>query len=109
MASGVTLILQKLLPKLCMYAVVMRLLNSPPGQKELGELDGANPTGDERGIKADGSAVTKTISGSVAGLNRYGYDQDGNKKKIKRAMCIVQKVGADCLWVHTNYPTSFVE
>lgn len=90
-----------------MHQAIMALLNSTRGQTKLGLLDGANPNGDETGY--DGrSPITQTISGSVSGLNLYGQTQTGDRKKIKKAMCIVQKIGANHLWVHTAYPTSFV-
>lgn len=90
-----------------LYTAVMALLNSAGGQKELGDLDTATPLGGEQGYNGR-SVITATISQSVAGLNLYGSTQDGVKKKVKRAMCIVQKLGESTLWVHTAYPTSFV-
>jgi hypothetical protein len=90
-----------------MHRAVMALLNSPGGQARLEALDQANPAGDETGYNGR-SAMTETLSGSVQSLNLYGNTQAGVKKKIKRAMCIVQKLGASTLWVHTAYPTSFV-
>jgi hypothetical protein len=90
-----------------MVRAVQHLLNSQTGQNALDVLDGANPDGDERGYNGN-SAVTATISQSVQGLDLYGDDPSGARKKVKRAMCIVQKLGQSTLWVHTNYPTSFV-
>lgn len=90
-----------------LYLAVMSLLNSPSGQKELGDLDTATPEGGEQGYNGR-SVITATISQSVARLNLYGTAQDGTKKKVKRAMCIVQKLGGSTLWVHTAYPTSFI-
>lgn len=89
-----------------MYRAVMTLLNSPRGQNRLELLDTANPTGDERGYDGK-SAMTQTISGSVASLNVYGKTQSGARKKVKKAMCIVQKLGSSTLWVHTAYPHVF--
>jgi hypothetical protein len=90
-----------------MYLAVMALLNSPTGQRELGALDSATPEGGEKGYSGR-TVMTATISQSLANLNLYGNTQDGVKKKVKRAMCIVQKLGPNSLWVHTAYPTSFV-
>lgn len=91
-----------------LYRAVKSLLNSPDGQKELHALDLATPEGGEKSYQGR-SVVTATLSGSVAHLDLYGNTQAGVKKKVKRAMCIVQKLGPDTLWVHTAYPTSFVE
>jgi hypothetical protein len=91
-----------------MHRAVVFLLNSSTGQKELGALDSANPEGGEKGYKGR-AVITATISQSITSLNLYGNTQEGVKKKVKRAMCIVQKLGPDTLWVHTAYPTSFVD
>lgn len=89
-----------------MYRAVAYLLNTDYGQTKLGELDTANPFGDERGYNG-ASAITATISRSVKSLNVYGKTQGGSEAKVKKAMCIVQKIGESNLWVHTAYPTSF--
>ncbi len=91
-----------------MNKAVMFLLNSQTGQKELEALDAATADGGEKGYNGR-SVITATISQSIQSLNIYGNTVDGTKKKVKRAMCIVQKLGPDSLWVHTAYPTSFVE
>jgi hypothetical protein len=90
-----------------LHAAVMYLLNCREGQSKLAALDVATPEGGEKSY--DGrSVMTATISQSIASLNLYGNTVDGVKQKAKRAMCIVQKLGPDSLWVHTAYPTSFV-
>jgi hypothetical protein len=91
-----------------LHRAVMSLLNCATGQNELGTLDTATPQGGEKGYSGR-AVITATISQSVASLNLYGNTQDGVRKKVKRAMCIVQKLGPDTLWVHTAYPTSFVD
>lgn len=91
-----------------MHTAVMQLLNSKKGQEKLDELDSATPEGGEKSYRGR-SVITATISESVEKLDLYGEDMNGLKKKIKRAMCIVQKLGPDSLWVHTAYPTSFIE
>lgn len=90
-----------------LHAAVMHLLNCRGGQSKLAELDKATPEGGEKSY-AGRSVMTATISQSIASLNLYGNTVDGVKQKIKRAMCIVQKLGPDTLWVHTAYPTSFI-
>jgi hypothetical protein len=86
---------------------VMTLLNQSANQTLLGDLDTETPEGGEKSYKGR-SVLTKTLSGSLTTANLYGKTQGGDRKKVKRAMCIVQKLGASTLWVHTAYPTSFV-
>lgn len=90
-----------------LHTAVAHLLNCRDGQTKLAELDVATPEGGEKGY-AGRSVITATISQSIASLNLYGNTVGGARQKIKRAMCIVQKLGPDTLWVHTAYPTSFV-
>jgi hypothetical protein len=72
------------------------LLNSPTGQAKLKELDGDNVN------------VDRKIQADLAG-HWYGDNSDGSTKKITRATCIVMKLGPDTLWIHTSYPTKFIE
>jgi hypothetical protein len=82
--------------------VTTELLNSAKGQAALGELDKANPTGDERGMEAN-----RKIVAPVAGAY-YGASGTGQPwKRIKTAVCEVMKLGESTIWVHTTYPMSF--
>lgn len=77
-------------------SVTMELLNSAAGQSKLQSLD------------AGGGAVDRKIVDNLTG-NWYGDKGDGVAKKIERATCTVMRLGPDTLWIHTSYPTHFVE
>jgi hypothetical protein len=82
--------------------VTMELLNSAKGQQKLGDLDLANPKGDETGMDEN-----RKLVGAVTGVH-YGYASNGGtKQRIRQAACQIMKIGADTLWVHTTYPTQF--
>ena len=83
-------------------AVTTELLNSAKGQAALGELDKANPAGDERGMEANRKIVAP-VTGAYYGASGAGQPW----KRIKTAVCEVMKLGESTIWVHTTYPTSF--
>lgn len=89
-----------------LYLSVRHLLNAPRGQRRLAALDDAAPAGGLADIRG-GQVITATLSGPVSALVLYGRTQDGAHRKIKKALCIVQKLTANHLWVHTAYPLSF--
>ncbi|PWR01440.1 hypothetical protein DKT77_17195 [Meridianimarinicoccus roseus] len=89
-----------------LYLAVRHLLNAPRGQRRLAALDAAVPEGGLSGFRG-GQVITATLSGPVSALVLYGRTQDGAHRKIKKALCIVQKLTDSHLWVHTAYPLSF--
>lgn len=89
-----------------LYRAVRQLLNAPRGQRRLAALDAAAPEGGLQGFRG-AQVITATLSGPVSALVVYGRDRDGAHRKIKKALCIVQKLTAHHLWVHTAYPLSF--
>lgn len=82
--------------------VTLELLNSAKGQEKLGDLDAANPLGDEMGMDAN-----RKIVAAVTGVY-YGFPSSGGaKQRIRTAACEVMKLGESVLWVHTTYPKQF--
>jgi hypothetical protein len=77
-------------------SVTMELLNSAGGQIKLQSLD------------AGDAGMDRKITENIAG-NWYGDKGDGATKKVERASCTIMKLGTNTLWVHTSYPTNFID
>lgn len=82
--------------------VTMEVLNSAKGQEKLGDLDAANPLGDETGMDANRKIIS-AVTGAYYGFPSAG----GSKQRIRSAACEVMKLGESTLWVHTTYPKQF--
>lgn len=81
--------------------ITMQLLNSSKGQQVLAKLDNASPNGSF----IESNPANYKIETAVGG-DWYGYRNENSQHstKIKRAACIVMKLGESVLWVHTSYP-----
>ena len=58
--------------------------------------------------KAGDAGMDRKITENIAG-NWYGDKGDGATKKVERASCTIMKLGTNTLWVHTSYPTNFID
>ncbi|MBU3056891.1 hypothetical protein [Pseudomonas indica] len=77
-------------------------LNSHTGQQKLGDLDNANPSGDEHGM-----GVNRKIVAPLR-ICSYGYPTGSTvKKRIRSVVVEVMKLGSDTLWIHSTYPNRF--
>jgi hypothetical protein len=83
------------------YEAVMctrELLNGSAGQKALGDLDV---------MPIDDPQSNIRFKAPVVGA-WYGFPSNSTtKKKIISAVCVIMKLGADTLWIHTSYPDKF--
>ncbi len=91
-----------------LHRAVAALLNSADGYAALLRLDNSNAGGDESAFS--GKFINwETIEADIRGKNLIGTKQYGHGRfKIRSAICLIQKIGADTLWVYTAYPNRFV-
>ena len=85
-----------------MVMCAREVLNSKVGQEKLGELDAANPKGDEAGMGENRKIVAKIVG------CYYGFPTGStDKKRIKSAVVEAMKLGNSTLWIHSTYPNKF--
>jgi hypothetical protein len=85
-----------------MVMCAREVLNSKVGQEKLGELDAANPLGDEVGMGENRKIVARIVG------CYYGFPTgSSDKKRIKSAVVEVMKLGEGTLWIHSTYPNRF--